>query len=110
MNAFFDKNEYYSSNKGILEAYLGECVPSPNKLKKVLGGMRIFWNTLCAALLSKKVLCVLKALGMAISLVGFVGIIGAMEHGKLQLGTGLFIGALLLAVEILCLRPHTRQD
>ncbi len=109
MNTYFDKNESFNSNNRIFEAYYQEVRKPAGKLQRALDALL---SSLCA--LSKaenkaKVIRVARLLGMAVSLVGFVGVIGAMESGMLGLGSGLLIGALLVGAEYLCLRG-CRQD
>ncbi len=111
MNRYIDNHTHYNSDNGIFEAYFTEAVSPASPLKK--------WIDSCLALLHQFIkiitgatarrLC--KVGGVAASLIGFVGVIGAMQSGKLGLGTGLLIGGMLIGVEYLCLRsPRRRQD
>ena len=47
--------------------------------------------------------------GVVLSLIGILGIAGAMEAGRLSLWVGLLLSALLIGVECLCLRPARKK-
>ena len=93
MNASYEKNGRFNSNTRIFEACFTEAAPRENHLQKLL-------SRISALPLGR----VLRVAGTALSLVGFVGVIGAMEKGTVSLLSGLCIGALLIGVEYLCLR------
>lgn len=97
MNASYEKNGRFDSNSRIFEGYCTECAPRESALSNTLSSLR-------EKAASLPLLRTLRALGTALSLVGFVGVIGAMEKGSLGLLSGLAIGALLIGVEYLCLR------
>ena len=61
-------------------------------------------SLILAFLTCERTRAIARALGFGLSLVGFIGIIGAMETGAIRLGFGLVLGAALLGVEVLCLR------
>ena len=106
MNAYYDKNGQGCSNKGIVEAYFGESVKTVSgwerALERILSVLALIVSFLCSDLCRR----IAKATSVAVCLVGFVGVIGAMERGTLGLGLGLLIGAILLGIEVLCLRPR----
>ena len=106
MNAYYNKNEAFDSNKRIIEAYFGESVRAESPFKKLFEQVLYLLSVVLQALTCTAVRRVAKATTVAILLIGFVGVIGAMESGALGLGTGLLIGGLLVGLEILCLRPH----
>ena len=106
MNAYYNKNEAFDSNKRIIEAYFGESVRVQNRVQKLLEQVLYLLSALLQLLSSASVRRVAKVTSVAVLLVGFVGVIGAMESGALGLGAGLLIGAALVCLEILCLRPH----
>lgn len=93
MNASYEKNGYFDSNTRIFEGCFTEPAPRENHLQKLL-----------ARVSALPVARVLRVAGTTLSLVGFVGVIGAMERGTVSLLSGLCIGALLIGVEYLCLR------
>lgn len=109
MNAYFDKNECFDSNKGIIEAYFGESVKSTGAWDRMLELVSHWVAILLSVLTSDLCRRITKALSVAVCLVCFVGIIGAMERGTLGLGSGVCIGLLLLCIEVLCLRPRYRK-
>lgn len=109
MNAYYDKNEQVYSNKGIMEAYFGESVKTVGGLERALGAILSALSLILSILTCDVVRRVAKALSVAVCLVGFVGVIGAMERGTLGLGLGILIGMLLLGLEVLCLRPRHRK-
>ena len=105
MNKYFDKNDMFDSNSRIYEGFFADVTNAKNPWKKISD----FLFLILRFLSGQTVIRCAKATAVALSLIGFVGIIGAMENGALGLGTGLLIGALLLAVEYLCLRGHHRS-
>ncbi len=109
MNAYYDKNEQVCSNKGIMEAYFGEAVKTVSPWDKMIGGILSVLSLIIGILSGDVCRRIAKAFSVAVCLIGFVGVIGAMERGTLGLGLGLCIGMLLLVIEFLCLRPHHRK-
>ena len=104
MNKYFDKNDMFNSNNRTYEGYFTDTTNTKNSWKKVSD----FLFMILRFLSGQAVVRTVKAVAVALSLIGFLGIIGAMENGTLGLGTGLLIGALLLAIEYLCLRGRHR--
>ena len=104
MNASFEKNRNFNSNNRIFEAYFVETAQPAgawnrmaDALSACVASARSFWKY-------SAVSRILRAVGVSASLVGFVGIIGAMERGSIGLGAGFLMGLLLVGVEYLCLR------
>ena len=104
MNASFEKNSTFNSNSRIFDAYFVETAQTASMGRRAV-------DTLSACVASARSIWkysaisrILRAVGVAASLVGFVGIIGAMERGTLGLGAGLVMGLLLMGMEYLCLR------
>ncbi len=108
MNAYFENNDNFNSNNRIMEAYFRETAIKPRATCKI--GKLLFYDLaeLLMILTCDKAKSIAKALSVAVCLIGFVGIIGAMEQGTLGLGAGFLIGMLLVGVEFLCLR-HRQQ-
>ena len=106
MNTTFDKNINFDSKSRIFET----CFEEAKKLaKQIFRGVDSFLCIIIAllnALTSAKTVAIFKLLGVAGALIGFVGIIGAVEQGTLTLGTAFLIGAILIGIEYLCLRPR----
>ena len=95
----------FDSNNRIYEGYFTDASNVKSPLKKLSD----FLFLLLRFFSGQTVIRTVKAVMVALSLIGFIGIIGAMERGSLGLGTGLLIGALLLSVEYLCLRGRQRS-
>ena len=106
MNAYFEKNETIDSNKRIIEAYFGESVKTVGAGQKLLNSILSWLSVLLRVLSCTAARRIAKATAVAVTLVAFIGVIGAMETGALSLGLGLAIGTILLGVEYLCLRPQ----
>ncbi len=104
MNAYYEKNGSYNSNSRIFEGYFTEVEVRTGRLQQVLKKASSCVASLLRTLSDSRVCRIAKAVTVAVSLVGFVGVIGAMERGSLGLGAGLLIGAGLVGLEYLCLR------
>ena len=109
MNTYFDKNEHFNSNRRIFETYYQEAARPAGRLQRALDALLGGASALVSALSGAKARRLAKALTVAVSLVGFVGVIGAMERGSLGLGSGLLIGAILVGAEYLCLRGRRQS-
>ena len=109
MNRYFDNNGLYSSNNRIFEGYFNDVTAQKTKLEKWLEKLSRVLFSILVFLSSATFVKALKCVGVAGALVGFVGIIGAMEQGTLGLGLGLCIGAALLLIEYLCIRGSHRS-
>ena len=105
MNTCYNHNSDFNSNKRIIEAYFGEAVKPVGKGKRILDTLLSFVSLMIRALTSSLARRLLKAFSVAVCLIGFVGVIGAMESGAIGLGTGLLIGLGLMGIEYLSLRP-----
>ena len=94
----------FNSNRRIYEGYFADVTNTKNSWKRISD----FLFLILRFLSGQTVIRTVKTVAIALSLIGFVGIIGAMENGTLGLGAGLLIGTLLLAIEYLCLRGRHR--
>ena len=106
MNAYYQQNNRIHSNNDIFEAYFMEGAVRTGAFKKMLDQLLSVLATVLTFLASAPVVRFFRIGGTALSLVGLVGVIGAMECGTLGIGAGLLIGLALIGVEILCLRHH----
>ena len=106
MNAYFDQNERIDTNKRIIEAYFTDISTSPAWPTRAADAMISFLFALWKALTCEVARRITKASCVAISFIGMIGVIGAMERGTLALWAGLLIGLALVGVEYLCLRPR----
>ncbi len=108
MNTCFEQSSNFNSNNRIFKDYFSTTAKPVGNLRRKLDAFLYIIVSLCAAFPIAKAAHVLRAIGVAGSLVGFVGIIGAMEFGTLSLGAGLLLGALFIGFEYLCLRPRRK--
>lgn len=104
MNKYFDKNDMFDSNNRIYEGYFTES----KKENYVWSGIMSLLLLVIQFLSKESFLQKAKMVLVALSLIGFIGIVGAMEAGSLNMGTGLLIGAILIAIEYLCLKGRHR--
>ena len=106
MNAYYNQPERIDTNKRIIEAYFSDVTTAPGVFSRATDAFLAFLFAMWKALTSEAARRVAKALGVALSLVGLVGIVGAIERGTLGLGAGLLIGLAIVSIEYLCLRPR----
>ena len=103
MNISYQNNRQVYSNNDIFADYFNVGA-RPSKMRKAADALLAALSMILAFLTAARTRVVARAVGFGICLIGFVGIIGAMETGALSLGLGLVLGALLLGIEMLCLR------
>lgn len=108
MNTAFEKNGNFNSNNRIFEGYFEEPAKTFGTIRRGLDSFLYIIVSVITALSSAKAIALYKVFGVACSLVGFIGVIGAVERGSLGFGAGLLIGAVLIGVEYLCLRSKRR--
>ncbi|MBQ9131835.1 MAG: hypothetical protein IJX62_05125 [Clostridia bacterium] len=106
MNASFEKNNAFNSNNRIFEGYFVESARPVDLPRRLTDGCFAVARRLSELTRQSALLRVLRVSGVAASLIGFVGVIGAMERGTLSLGAGLLVGALLVGIEYLCLKKQ----
>lgn len=106
MNTYYQKSERSNSNNDVFEKYFWGEVRHVSTWKKATDRILALISAFLLLLTSARVRTVARVSFAALSLVGFIGVIGAMESGSLRLDVGLLIGACLLGVEIVCLRHH----
>lgn len=103
MNISYQQNSNIYSNNDIFDAYFNAGA-RPSKMRKAADAVLAALSLILAFLTAARTVAVARAVGFGLCLVGFVGIIGAMETGAISLGLGLVLGAIMLGVEVLCLR------
>ena len=103
MNISYQNNGRIYSNNDIFADYFNVGA-RPSKMRKAADAMLAALSLILAFLTSAHTRVVARALGFGLCLVGFVGIIGAMESGAISLGFGLLLGGAILGIELLCLR------
>ncbi len=106
MNISYQKNSNIHSNNDIFEAYFEGSVVRVGAWHRILDRILAFLSHILLALTSARAKSILRAGGVALSLIGMVGVIGAMESGAISLFGGVLAGLLLIGVEYLCLRRH----
>ena len=103
MNISYQSNERVYSNNDIFADYFNVGT-RPSKMRKAADALLAALSLILAFLTAARTRVVARAIGFGLCLVGFVGVIGAMEAGAIGLGFGLILGAVLLGIEVLCLR------
>lgn len=104
MNRYFEKENEFNSNSRIFEGFFKEEEYRKSRLEAYCEKLLTLPSRLAAIATNQKACGIVKAGVTACTLIALVGIVGAMEAGSLALGTGILCGALLLAVELLCLK------
>ena len=103
MNISYQNNGRIYSNNDIFADYFNVGA-RPSKMRKAADALLAALSLIFTFLTAARTRVIARAIGFSLCLVGFVGIIGAMEAGAISLGFGLVLGAALLGIEILCLR------
>jgi hypothetical protein len=103
MNISYQNNGRIYSNNDIFADYFNVGA-RPSKMRKAADAMLAALSLILAFLTAARTRVIARTLGFGLCLVGFVGIIGAMESGALSLGFGLLLGGVILGIELLCLR------
>lgn len=110
MNKYFETADNFISNKRIIDAYFTEAETSVNPIKKAYDFLISLLFSILTAITSAKAKKVVRLLSFAGCVIGFFGIVGAVEHGTLSMGFGLLIGLAFLGLEIVCLKKHSHED
>lgn len=108
MNASCEKNNAFNSNTRIYEGYFTDALVGQNSRSHRVDVWLSALLSLLHILSSPTVRRLCKTVLVALCLVGFVGIVGAVEQGTLGMGAGFLLGGALVAIEYLCLRGRTR--
>ena len=103
MNISYQNEGRIYSNNDIFAEYFNAGA-RPSKMRKAADALLAALSIILAFLTSARTRVVVRALGFGLCLVGFVGVIGAMETGAISLGFGLILGGAILGIELLCLR------
>ncbi len=111
MNTYFEKNSVFNSDSGTFKRKTQVGATVDSGIRRSLENILYIIISALSSVASSTVNRILRAVGVAGALIGFVGVIGAMERGTLGLASGMFVGALLVGIEYLCLRPrHKTED
>ena len=103
MNISYQNNGRIYSNNDIFADYFNAGA-RPSKMRKAADAMLAALSLILAFLTATRTRVIARAFAFGLCLVGFVGIIGAMETGAISLGFGLLLGGAILGIELLCLR------
>ena len=109
MNKYYLSEEQFNSNKRIFEAYYTEAKTSVGAFQKALDFLRIFLSAVMAALTSARARVLVRVCGIALSLIGLIGVVGAIEAGSISIGFGLLLGLLMIGVEFFCLKKVSKN-
>ncbi len=105
MNAYYDKNEQFISNNRTYDAYFTESAKSASARQYASDILLSILFSLLRFLSGARVRCIVRVCAVAVSLVGFIGVIGAVEHGTLSMLGGVLLGGIFMGIEYLALRP-----
>ncbi len=104
MNKDYSENRNFVSVNGIMSAFYEEIVCDAETrrsgLEKLLSTVRNAWKILSGA----RAKALAKVLAAVMSLIGLVGVVGAMELGSISLPAGTLLGLLLILAEYFCIR------
>ena len=104
MNAQYQKKQQINSNIDMIGSFLDSGKSGAAFLEKRVDGVLSLLAAILTFLTDTRVLAIVRVLTVAVCLVAFVGLIGAMECGALSLGFGVLLGALFFGIEVLVLR------
>jgi hypothetical protein len=102
MNRSYTENKQFSSDCGIYEAFYTEvaepALAGEKRLEAFLSYLLAIWQILTGATARR----LAKVTVFTLCLVGTVGVVGAMELGRISLSSGLLLSAVMFAVQCLC--------
>ena len=110
MNKYFETSDQYISNKRIIEAYFTEAEQTASPLKKGYEALLSFLLSILACLTSTAAKRVYLLSSVALCIVGFFGLVGAVERGALSMIAALLIALVLLGFEVLCLKRIAHEE
>ncbi|MBQ7173232.1 MAG: hypothetical protein IJR88_03865 [Clostridia bacterium] len=97
MNAYYDNFQNQISNTRIIEGYFEEIKPRESVWKKLCQKAKAIASSPAMRRFAKPV-------SLTLSLLFSACVIGAIESGRMGIGTGLLLGGLIVAFEALALR------
>lgn len=109
MNKSFANDQHFISNKRIIEAYFTEVEIPESKLQKLLDRVVSILFAIVSALTSARAIAIAKTFVVVGCLLGFVGLIGAMERGSISLLAGLLLSAPILGIEYFTLKSYCKK-
>ena len=109
MNRSYTKNDAFVSNNGIYDALYGDGAFQEKRLEKWLDGALCKLIALMQILTGATARRLARVCGVVVSLIGIIGVAGAIETGRLSIPFGLLLAGLFVATEYFCLRPTRRR-
>ncbi len=106
MNISYQKNSQVNSNNDIYATYLPKVAMPAGALRRMLDRILAFLSHMLLSLTSARAKSILRVSGVALSLIGMLCVVSAIESGALSLFGGLLLGGLFIGIEFLCLRRH----
>lgn len=104
MNRSFSEIGSFDSNNGIYEAFYKEYVEIDSRLHARKKQLSEWLSKAFKALTCTRARCLAKAFAVVASLVGLIGVAGAVEMENISLSLGLTLGTLMIAIEYFCLK------
>ena len=104
MNRIDTEHKQFRSDFGTNGEYPMESTASCSRFRRWLDGLLFRLLALWQVLTGAAVRRIARAGGVVCSLIGMLGVAGAMERGTVSLMGGLAACAVLLGIEFLCLR------
>ena len=98
MNRYYNINESRKSNC----TYIGKFETENDS---IVDSIVAFFAALIGLFSNEGFRTVLRVVSTVICFVGFVGIIGSVEAGVMEIGTGIIFSVFLVFLEILCFLP-----
>ena len=102
MNRSYTENKRFNSDCGIYEAFYTEIaepvLAGRNRVDALLSRLLAIWQILTGATARR----LAKVTVFTLCLVGTVGVVGAMELGRISLASGLLLSAVMFAIQCLC--------
>ena len=103
MNRYYDINESRKSNC----SYIGKFETENDS---IADSFIAFFSALIGLFSNEGFRTVLRVISTVVCFIGFVGIIGSVESGAMEIGTGIIFSAFLVFFEIVCFLPTRSQS
>lgn len=109
MNAYYEKKANFSSNKDTNSRFSNVAESAFEKSEESLAQWICRLRAQSERLPKTRIVALLRTVVLSALLIGFLGILGAVEHGSLTMLEGALIGAVLVVGEYLVLRPNKKN-
>ncbi len=104
MNRSYTENEHFNSNCGIYESFYTEiaepALAGQNRVDALLCKLLALWQILTGTTARR----IARVTVFALCMIGTIGVVGAMELGRISLTAGLLLTVALLSVQCLCFK------